>query len=160
PMVFIQDGRLAGLSVDLAQSLGEALGRPVRFIPLEWRALIPALANGRIDVIASGMTITRSREFEVAFSDPYPTTGLTALVRPSEIGRYGTPAGIMGSTGVIGVIAGTTAEVFVRERCPNAQVAVYPRLQDAVQELGQWRVDLVVAGAQLLSWFAARNEGL
>ena len=160
PMAFVQEGQLTGLSVALAQSLGEALGRPVRFVPLEWRGLIPALADGRIDMITSGMTITRSREFEVAFADPYLTTGLAALVRPGDMKRYGTPAAIMGMTGGIGVVDGTTGEAFVRERCPSAAVAVYPRLQDAVQELGQRRVDVVVAGAHLLTWFAARNEGL
>jgi ABC-type amino acid transport substrate-binding protein len=158
-MAFDRGGELVGLSTDLATQLGSTLGRSVRFVRLDWRDLIPALGNGEIDVIASGMTITRAREFQVAFADPYLRTGLAALVRPGDATRYATPAAIMAMTGAIGVIDGTTGEVFVRERCPDSDVEIYPRLWDAVQELGQRRVDVVVAGAHLLSWFAAQNEG-
>ncbi len=158
-MAFGEQGRLTGLSVDLAEQLGAALGRPARFVQLEWRDLIPALGDGRIDVIASGLTITRARELQVAFADPYLKTGQAALLRPGDAAHYDTPAAIMRMTGTVGVIEGTTGEVFVRERCPAVSVAVYPNLQDAVDELGQRRTDVVVAGAHLLTWFAARNEG-
>src|SRR5262249_62292533 len=60
PMAFVQDGQLTGLSVALAQSLGEALGRPVRFVPLERRGLIPALPDGPIDTTPAGMPSTPS----------------------------------------------------------------------------------------------------
>jgi len=159
PMAFDQDGHLVGLSIDLAEQLGRALGKPVRFVQLGWRDLIPALRDGRIDVIMSGMTITQPREFQVAFADPYLKSGQAALVRPGDAARYATPGAIMRTTETVGVIEGTTGEVFVRERCPDAAVAVYSRLQDAVQELGQRRVELVIAGAHLLRWFAAQNEG-
>ncbi len=71
-MAFDQAGNLTGLSIDLSTRLGSALGRPVRFVRLGWRDLIPALTNGEIDVIASGMTITRAREFRRALGIRLP----------------------------------------------------------------------------------------
>lgn len=158
-MAFYQNGRLAGLSIDLAEQLGRELRQTVRFVPLGWDDLIRALHDGRIDVIMSGMTITPSRSFQVAFADPYLKTAQVALVRRGEATRYATPAAIMQTADTIGVIEGTTGEAFARERCPDATVVVYSRLGDAVLELTQRRTDIVIAGAQLLRWFAAQNEG-
>src|SRR5438132_5937385 len=53
---------LAGLEVDFARELTGALGRSLELRELEWNELIPALEAGRIDLIMSGMTITRARQ--------------------------------------------------------------------------------------------------
>jgi len=43
----------------------------VKIISMDFDALIPALQQGKIDVIAAGMTITPEREKVVAFTIPY-----------------------------------------------------------------------------------------
>lgn len=158
PIAFKQGGQLAGIEVDLAVQLASDLRRPLRIAELRWDDLIPALLGGQIDVIMSGMTTTRAREFRVAFAEPYLKTGITALMRLYEAPSYDTPAKIMGSTARIGVVKGTTAEKFVRERCPGASRLPYPSPQDAVTELRNRRIDLFVGDAQLVAWFLSANE--
>jgi ABC-type amino acid transport substrate-binding protein len=46
PMAFRRSGQVEGMEVDLAQRLGAALGRPVRFVELPWRDQIPSLLAG------------------------------------------------------------------------------------------------------------------
>src|SRR5262245_32751572 len=61
PMVFKQNGNLAGVEVDLARAFGEYLGRPVTFVELPWKDQIDAVNQGRIDIIMSSMSVTTAR---------------------------------------------------------------------------------------------------
>src|SRR5206468_10768739 len=88
PYTSMQGGRPEGLEVDFARELVAALGQRLEFVPLPWEDQIPALLDRRTDIIMSGMTITRARELTVAFSQPYLRSGLIALVRPADRGRY------------------------------------------------------------------------
>ena len=158
PFVSPQGGGLAGLEVDFARELTGALGRSLELRELEWNELIPALEAGRIDLIMSGMTITRARQVRIAFSDPYLLSALIAVVRRGEAARYPDAKRVLQTRGPIGAVENTTAERFVRERAPLASVSVYPDIGSAVQELRQRRVDAVVHDAPVLLSFVSANE--
>lgn len=158
PFVFRQGDRLTGLDVDFALALGEALGRPIRFVDLQWTEQIRTLVDGRTDLIMSGMTVTRARQVRIAFSDPYLTSGLIALVRRSDAPRYRTRAEVLATADRVGMIEGTTGERFVRDRMPSATASVYPTVGAAVTELLQRRIDLVIHDAPILLWSMSANE--
>src|SRR4029453_19116847 len=71
PIAFMRGGPIAGVEPDLAQALAYQSRRPLALIPMEFDSLIPALLDGRIDAIMSGMTVTPARQGRVAFADPY-----------------------------------------------------------------------------------------
>jgi polar amino acid transport system substrate-binding protein len=158
PFVYRRGDHLTGLDVDAALALGEALGRPIRFVDLPWTEQIRSLVEGRTDLIMSGMTVTRAREVQIAFSDPYLTSGLIALVRRVEDTRYRTRADVLATVERVGVIEGTTGARFVRERMPRATISPYPTVDAAVTELLQRRIDLVVHDAPTLLWSMSINE--
>jgi polar amino acid transport system substrate-binding protein/cystine transport system substrate-binding protein len=54
-------GQLEGYDIDLAQKLGKDLGLKVELVQLDWAGLLPGLAAGRFDVVASGVTRTAQR---------------------------------------------------------------------------------------------------
>jgi ABC-type amino acid transport substrate-binding protein len=62
PVIFRENSRIAGVEADFARAMGEALGRPVQFVEVGWEDQIPALMEGRTDIIMSGMSVTRARE--------------------------------------------------------------------------------------------------
>jgi polar amino acid transport system substrate-binding protein len=158
PYAFRREGRVVGLEIDFALGLAEALGRRLELMDLPWSEQIPALLAGRTDMVMAGMTITRAREVRIAFSDPYLRSGLLALMRRGDTGRYPSPESIMRSSARIGIVDGTTGDRFVRERCPDAMVSVYPTARAAVDELRQRRVDLLVHDAPVVLWFASADE--
>lgn len=57
-----KDGKLAGFDVDLAKAIGRKLNQPIKFKKMEFVDLIPALEEGKIDLIMSGLSITSQRE--------------------------------------------------------------------------------------------------
>jgi ABC-type amino acid transport substrate-binding protein len=158
PMAFRRDDDVVGLEPDFARRLASDLGRNVRFVALAFEDLIPALLDGRIDVIMSGMTVTPARRFRVAFADPYLESGLVGLVRRADRARFDTVEKVLRTSAPVGVRRGTTGEKFVADRMPNATVFVYPTGEAAALELRQNRIDLFVSDAPLVAWLVSANE--
>jgi len=158
PYAFWQGGKLAGLEIDFAHELAAALGRSLDLVETDFDDIIPPVRARRVDMAMAGLTITPARQVQIAFSDPFLRSGLLALMRREDVPRYKTVANVLGSREPIGVVSGTTAERFVRERAPNAGVLVYPTARAAVNELRQRRVTFVVHDAPVAVWFASADE--
>src|SRR5581483_6580178 len=132
PYAFREGGQLVGLEVDFARELASALGRPLDIVDRPFEDLIPAVRDRRVDMIMSGLTITRARQVQIAFSDPYLRSGLVAVMRREDVPRFKTAQSVLRTTEPVGVVSGTTAERFVRERAPGASVSVYPAARAAI----------------------------
>jgi polar amino acid transport system substrate-binding protein len=115
PVIFKQGGRLSGIEADLARRLGESLGRPVQFKELPWDKQIPALLAGDIDIIMSGMSITKARKIRIGFTDPYMKSGLLPMMRTEDAQKFNSYYDIQQKMVNIGVMPGTTGDVFVQK---------------------------------------------
>ena len=142
PLVFMQDGQVVGAEVDFGLMLGKELGREVEFMPVPWKDQIDALTLGKTDIIMCGMTKTRARGLKVAFSDTYLESGLRGICRQRDKELYDTPAKIKNSSAAIGVIAGTTADVFVQKYCPTAHRYAVALRKDALFNLKSRDIDI------------------
>jgi len=132
-------GRPAGVSVRLAEALGEHLGREVVIENITFDGLIPALKTRKIDCIISSMTATPERARSIAFSDPYLKTGLAILA--------GADAGVSSIDDLdrpgrtIAVKKGTTAHQFAARGIRRGRVLVLDRETAAVMEVVQRKAD-------------------
>ena len=130
-----EQGKPAGISVDLAHALGESLHRPVRIENMPFTGLIPSLLTGKIDLILSSMTDTPERRKTIAFSDPYLSIGLALLA--------GTGSGLKGAADLdqsgrtIAVRQGTTGQVWATAHLKQAKVLVLDKESSAVLEVVQ-----------------------
>lgn len=83
---FIEEGVVRGLEADMMRAWEDWLGKRHKkemvrlvFVPVTFAELVPALLDGRGDVIAAGLTVTGERSREVAFAAPY-RTGVAEVV--------------------------------------------------------------------------------
>ena len=129
------DGQPQGVSVEMARALAEKIGRPLEIENIPFTGLIPALKSGKIDLIISSMTATPERAKAVAFSEPYLTTGLGALVPTSSKAAGLADIDQAGQTVV--VRQGTTGEVFARKNIKNARVLTLDKESACVVEVVQ-----------------------
>ena len=162
PPFVMQEGQQVsaiGIEVDFARRLAHDLRRPLRVIALGWTELIPALLSGQIDIIMSGMTITRLRSMRVAFSDPYMDSGLSVLIRANLGDTYTTPAQALSGTLRVGVTRGTTADAYVNEHYSGGQIFPYLSNSDGVADLVQSRIDEFVTDAPIVAWYASMHDG-
>jgi ABC-type amino acid transport substrate-binding protein len=161
PMIFKQNGEVRGAEADLAIRLAKALGREAQFIELGWEQLIPALMEGKIDIIMSGMSITEARKARVRFAEPYLKIGLVALMRAEDISKFNSLTSIQESFSTVGVVQGTTSEAFVRRNfLKAANIISFQKASEALNLLITMRIDLFVHDAPSIVWLVSENEGL
>lgn len=135
-------GRPSGVSVELAQELGKALGKKVVIQNMAFDGLIPSLKTGKIDLIISSMTATEERAKSIDFSDPYLSTGLCLLVKKdapingiADLDRPGRS---------VAVKKGTTGHAYAARQIRQAKVLVLDKEAAAVLEVVQGKVDAFI----------------
>ena len=158
PIVMNEDGILRGLEIDFAVRLADELGRPLDFVELPWDHQIPALLGGKIDLIMSGMTVTDLRRVRIDFCNPYMTSGQMALVRRRDLSKFKTSDDILRALDRIGVKKGTTADGFVQDHCPQAQIVQYLIPNDAALAVRNRRLDVFIYDAPAIWWLASQYE--
>ena len=72
PFAFVdKNGNPSGFDVDAMNWIAKEMGFKVKHQPMDWDGIIPNLIAKKIDMIASGMSITDERKQQVNFSIPY-----------------------------------------------------------------------------------------
>ena len=161
PMIFKKNGEIRGAEADMAVGLAKKLGREARFIELGWEQLIPALMDGKIDIIMSGMSITDVRKARVRFAEPYLKIGLVTLMRAGDVSKFNSLTSIRESFSTIGVVQGTTSETFVRRNfLKAANIISFQKASEAPNLLVNMRIDLFVHDAPSIVWLVSENEGV
>lgn len=158
PVVFTGADGWAGIEVELARRLAERLGRQLTLVETRWDQLIPALLDGRIDIIMSGMTITDARKVRIAFSEPYLRSGLFAMMRSEDQQRYRAVEDLMSARVSVGVVKDTTGDAFVQKQMPYATRWGLSKPEAAAFELRNRRIDLFVYDAPAVMWLVSENE--
>ena len=159
PVAFMRDGRIVGIEPDLAQALVDRFRRPLALVPLDFDGLIPALLDGRVDVIMSGMTVTPARQVRVAFAEPYMESGLVAACARAALPKYKTRDDILSAPANVGVRMGTTAESWAEANMRYATVMTYPNIDFAAHELSQGRLDLIISDFPQVAWAISERAG-
>ncbi len=151
-------GNPVGIEVDFAKKLSRKFNQPIEFVEMKFEKLIPALLKKEIDIIMSGMSVTKARKVRIDFTEPYLTNGLMTLMRDETIKKYNTPEKFYKTTGTVGFQKNTTADIFVRRKCLYANKASYLYKSDAVDALKSGVIDFVVADAPAVAWYFSENE--
>ena len=158
PLVYRQGDKIVGLEPDLARELAKDLGKDLRFVEYKWEDLIPALMADKIDIIMSGMSITRLREVRIAFTIPYFKSGLMALIRREDAARFSTGLFAVTTSSAIGVIKDTTSEFFVETNYSSVKKIAYSDTKPAVKALIDKQIDMFIYDAPLILYLASENE--
>jgi polar amino acid transport system substrate-binding protein len=135
-------GQPAGISVELAEALGQFLHRRVQIENIPFDGLIPALKTGKIELIISSMTATPERAQSIAFSDPYLRTGLCLLVNRRANLHSIEQADQPGCTLV--VKQGTTGQLYAQTHLQRARVLVLEKEDACVLEVIQGKAQAFI----------------
>lgn len=72
PFSFVdKNGKPSGFDIDSINWIAKEMGFKVKHRPTDWAAIVPSLKAKKIDLIASGMSITPERQAAVNFCNPY-----------------------------------------------------------------------------------------
>lgn len=147
PLVLKQNDKPAGAEVDFAGKLGAAMKRRIRIIELKRDDLIPALRDGRIDVIMAGMSVTEERERLVSFAEPYLHVGQMALIRKADEAKLQNREAIDQPRTRIGFQNHTTGDDFVRSKVTQAKLVGFATVDQGITALRNKKIDILVHDA-------------
>jgi polar amino acid transport system substrate-binding protein len=119
PFEFEDDaGQTTGFDYDVVAAMSTSLGLDApSFQTTPFDSIIPAVAAGNCDVIASAMTITDERKENALFSEPYFDADQSLLVTKENEATYPDLDSLAGQT--IGVQAETTGAEYATENAPD-----------------------------------------
>jgi polar amino acid transport system substrate-binding protein len=159
PFEFMSGKIPGGFDVLLMQRIAEHLGRGWQLVPYkgaDFNGIFAGLDDGTYDCVASGTTITPSRERIADFCTPYAVSGQSLVV---DIVRHPNIHGIADLGGmVIGVQQGNTsqpvAEKLVAEhRAARVRVYAYDKIEQALGDLSTGGCDAFMKLAPVTQWF-------
>jgi polar amino acid transport system substrate-binding protein len=138
-------GQLVGFDLDVMRLIAILEGYDVEIVSYSWDIIFIDVGNGRVDIGASGATITAEREAVVDFSAPYWTSNQAVIVMADSDLNI---ASALSAGMKIGAQVGTTGAKWVQEQLIDKGVDVklveftlYPL---AVLDLVNGNVDAVV----------------
>ena len=122
-----KNGELVGFEIDVAKKISKDMGVTPKLISYDWGKLIPALNEGKIDIIIAGMAITPKRALKVNFSLPYATSGIS-LATNIELTKNINSVEELNSPSIkIGVISATVSESLARRIFDKATISVFQK---------------------------------
>ncbi|MBE5790154.1 MAG: amino acid ABC transporter substrate-binding protein [Clostridiales bacterium] len=160
PYEFYEDQKIVGIDAEIAQAIADKLGMQLEIADMEFKAIIPAVTEGKIDFGMAGMTVTEERLQSVNFSETY-ATGIQAVIvkEGSEITSVD-DLHKEGATWKIGVQDATTGDIYCTDDFGEERVSKFPVGADAVEALKTGKVDCVIIDNEPAKAYVAANEGL
>lgn len=157
-----KEGNIIGLDADLAQFMAHAMEVELRFEVMPFADLLPALEDGKVDMIISGMTITPSRNLKVAFVGPYYITGKSILTKFEKMASMNDANELNSSETKLAAMEGSTGQAFVEEFIPKATLVTTTNYDEAIRMVINDKVDALIADhpSCAIAAFRFENEGL
>lgn len=144
------DGELTGFDVELAKIVCERMKRNCRFTAQPWEGQIPALEQGKYDILVGGISITPERQKRLAFTQSYANLPINfAAAKSSGLNGQATwpelRAALVGKT--IGVQTGTQSQKFMdNELKGDVTLRLYDNQDSLNLDLLAGRIDAALAG--------------
>jgi polar amino acid transport system substrate-binding protein len=140
-----KDGQLMGLEIDLIRAIAEAMNVNLNLRSMPFPDLLPALREGKVDMVLSGLSITPQRIKEFAFVGPYVLSGKSVLTDSATLVNMKTPRDLDRPALTLTALAGSTSAEYVTRVAPQAKLVTTQSYDEAIQMLLAKEADAMIA---------------
>ena len=149
PFTFLdkETQKFGGFDVDMAESLGKALGVKVEYVHTAWPQMAGDFEADKFDIAMGGVSITLDRQKKGLFSTPIMREGKTPIARCADKDKYADLADIDKSGTRVIVNPGGTNERFARAHLKSADIRVYNDNVTIFDEIAKGDADLMMTDA-------------
>jgi ABC-type amino acid transport substrate-binding protein len=135
--------QLQGYDIDWGRMIGAELQLPVRWVKVDFRGLMPALASGQLDMVITGVRIREQLKQVFQFSEPYAYERMVAVVKKGDASMQRLED-IRGRS--VGVVAASFQEDTVKRMGGYRELLMLPSGSDVFLSLHTGHVDVAVVG--------------
>src|SRR5215469_10998205 len=149
PFTFLdkETQKFSGFDVDMAESLGKALGVKVDYVQTAWPQMAKDFEADKFDIVMGGVSITLDRQKKGLFSTPVMREGKTPIARCTDKDKYATLAEIDQPGVRVIVNPGGTNERFARAHLKQAGIRVFADNTAIFDEIAKGDADLMMTDA-------------
>ena len=151
-----KSGEIIGMDADIARMIAKGLGVRLEFKSMPFNDLLPAVENGKIDMILSSMTITPQRNRKLAFVGPYYMSGKGLLTKSKNLKNMQKPEALNDSGISIAVLKDSTSQTFAEQTTSRAKIVKTESYDAAIGMLLVDKVDAVIADFPFCAFTAYR----
>jgi len=156
PYEYLDGTEVVGVDVDIANEIANELGVPLIISDMAFDVIIDAVASGKADFGAAGISITGEREKVVDFSIEYAVSRQVLVVLADS--GYTGPADFVGK--IVAAQDGTVTHFYTEDEIEDVTVLPCKKYFEAVNHLKTGRVDAIVLDALPAQELVRLNEGL
>jgi polar amino acid transport system substrate-binding protein len=147
----LEDGTLAGISVDLAKTACDEAGLTCEVLPTPFTSLVPALMKGQGDVVVSGLRLNPGLVEGTAVTRPYFRALGRFMIREGIAIATADPRGLAGKR--LGVVQGSAHEAFVLKHYGKSQIVRHDRDSQMYEALRTGALDVAFGDALRMSFW-------
>jgi len=159
PWAWVEEGEFKGIAVDAIRAIAESEGLNIEFREMPWPSLIPALADGKIDLVVTAVSVTEERAEVLDYTIPWWEINRVVLVK-KDSNLDGVTALCCGVT--VGGQGGSTDFEWVKQELAqnpglDIEIREFEDTVMAVEDLKAGRVDSVVIDSDTGAKLAAEH---
>ncbi|GAB3714185.1 ABC transporter substrate-binding protein/permease [Mariniluteicoccus flavus] len=155
PFSYVDNGKLSGFDLDIAQALADEMG--LKLVPKTagFSTLVEGTASGRYDMLVASTTATPERAKVVDFADGYYSSGAQLFVKQGQ--QCSSIEDVRGQE--LGVASGTTYEKYVKDKKITDRVKSFESDITALQDAATGRLGGAITD-QLVGQHQIKEAGL
>jgi polar amino acid transport system substrate-binding protein len=155
------DGQYAGIDIELAKKIADALGVKLEIKDMKFAALFEAVQRGDVDIVIADVAMKPKRLEAVDFSIPYRCeNGKAIIVRESDAQSYTGLSWLEGKK--IGVQLGTTEQDLAQEYFGNkSKIVTFDRVYpEMAMALKNGQIDAMIVAPDVAKIIVSKVDGL
>lgn len=158
----LKDGKIAGMEIDIATMMANGIEVKLTLKPMPFNTLLPALEAGQVDLILSGMTMTPTRNTQVAFAGPYFGSGKSVLIKQEKVASLQNTEMMNNPDVTVAALKGSTSQQFVERFAPKAKLVPTDDYDQAIAMVLEGKVLAMVADFPIcnVSVYRYQDKGL
>ncbi|MBN9631088.1 MAG: amino acid ABC transporter substrate-binding protein, partial [Actinobacteria bacterium] len=157
PNAYRDNGKMTGFDIDLVEAIAKKLDLRVEYKSMEFSALLPAVANGQVDVATNAIAATVERQKTVDFAEGN-VVGAIAVLTKKDSGITKEKSTVGGKR--LGLVQGSIQEAYATKEFPDAQIVRFPDNNSGVAGLDSGRVDAFFIDAVVGADYVKQNSAL
>ena len=142
PFSYQQQGTAKGIAPDIMRAVAKDQGLNIKFVALPFPSLIPALAAGKLQIIADGLSVTAQRAKRIDYTLPWIESN-DVIVAPKKSKKNVFTAVCCGAK--LGIQGGSSQEGWVNTHLKNSGMKInlkdYSNYVTIVTDMLSGRVD-------------------